>query len=47
VYIINTASLKKQGINAFDKIIKYEMDEFSSHDIDTLFDWKLAELMME
>lgn len=46
IYIINVASLKKQTIGAFEKSIKYEMDEFSSHDIDTLFDWKLAELLI-
>lgn len=46
IYIINVASLKKQTIGAFERSIKYEMDEFSSHDIDTLFDWKLAELLI-
>jgi len=46
IYVINIESLKKQPISSFEKIIKYEMDEFSSHDIDTLFDWKLAELML-
>lgn len=46
IYIINIASLKKQTIGQFEKIIKFEMDEKSSHDIDTLFDWKLAELLI-
>ncbi|WP_445749695.1 acylneuraminate cytidylyltransferase family protein [Polaribacter sp.] len=45
IYIINIESLKKDTIGRFKKIIKYEMDEFSSHDIDTLFDWDMAELM--
>ncbi len=43
VYIINIASLQKQAINQFDKIIKYTMDKKSSLDIDTTEDWQLAE----
>ena len=30
----------------FKKVKKYIMDDFSSHDIDTLLDWKLAETMI-
>lgn len=47
IYIINIASLKNEPIGLFKKVIKYEMDEFSSHDIDTPFDWDMAELMIE
>lgn len=47
IYIINIESLKKEALGAFKKIVKYEMDEFSSHDIDTLFDWDMAALMIE
>ena len=47
IYIINIDTLKKKTISSFEKIIKYEMDEFSSHDIDTTLDWKMAELMIE
>lgn len=47
IYIINIASLNKQPLSAFEKIVKYEMDEISSHDIDTMFDWKMAELMVK
>lgn len=47
IYIINIDALKKKTISSFEKIIKYEMDEFSSHDIDTALDWKVAELMVE
>jgi N-acylneuraminate cytidylyltransferase len=47
IYIINVASLKKQPLSTFKKVVKYEMDDFSSHDIDTLFDWDMAELMIE
>jgi CMP-N,N'-diacetyllegionaminic acid synthase len=46
IFIINIASLKKGIIADFKKIVKYEMDEFSSHDIDTLFDWDVAELIV-
>ncbi len=46
IYIINITSLKKYAIGEFKKVIKYEMDEFSSYDIDTPFDWDMAELMI-
>tara|TARA_R110001583_G_scaffold82491_1_gene218772 strand:- start:9740 stop:10429 length:690 start_codon:yes stop_codon:yes gene_type:complete len=46
IYLINPESLKKSNLNSFKKIVKYEMNEFSSHDIDTEFDWKIAEYMM-
>src|SRR5690554_6273823 len=42
IYIINSTSLKKMPINQFTKVIKYEMDEISSHDIDTMMDWIIA-----
>jgi CMP-N,N'-diacetyllegionaminic acid synthase len=45
IYIINIKSLKTKNINEFMKVKKYVMDEVSSHDIDTLLDWKLAELI--
>lgn len=45
IYIINVASLKSKLMTEFTKIIKYEMDEYSSHDIDTPFDWQLAEFI--
>lgn len=47
IYIINVASLKKGAMGNFKKVIKYEMDEFSSHDIDTLFDWEIAKTIIE
>ena len=46
IYIINIKSLKEKNMSSFEKIIKYEMDDFSSHDIDTIFDWKIAELLI-
>ena len=42
IYVINCKSLKNRDISKFKRIRKYEMDEFSSHDIDTLFDWDIA-----
>lgn len=45
IYIINVESLKKSPLHRFTKIKKYEMDAVSSHDIDTLLDWKLAEIL--
>ncbi len=46
IYIINVESLKQQRLDQFSKIKKFEMDEFSSHDIDTQFDWLLAETLV-
>ncbi|WP_299127616.1 acylneuraminate cytidylyltransferase family protein [uncultured Winogradskyella sp.] len=43
IYIINPKSLKNKTFAAFKKVIKYKMDEMSSHDIDTMLDWRIAE----
>lgn len=43
IYIINTRTLKKKLLVEFTKVRKYVMDELSSHDIDSLFDWLVAE----
>jgi CMP-N,N'-diacetyllegionaminic acid synthase len=45
IYIINIGSLKEKPINEFTKIRKFVMDEWSSHDIDTILDWEVAEVM--
>ena len=47
VYVINTESLKKEPISKFEKIVKYEMDNLHSLDLDTMYDWKIAELMIK
>lgn len=47
IYLINVLSIKKKKINEFDKIVKYEMDEFSSLDIDNKLDWLLAETVID
>lgn len=47
IYIINVNSLKDKGIQGFEKIKKYEMDELSSVDIDNELDWELCELIIK
>lgn len=47
IYIINVDSIKAHPLGEFKKIVKYEMDEYSSLDIDTMFDWELAELIVK
>lgn len=46
IYIINSHSLKEKSLSNFDHIIKYEMDEIHSIDLDTVLDWKLAEIII-
>ncbi len=46
IYVINPISLKQKGMGGFDRIRKYAMPAYYSVDIDTLFDWKMAELML-
>jgi CMP-N,N'-diacetyllegionaminic acid synthase len=47
IYIIDIQSLKKQNSLNFNKVIKYEMDERSSVDIDTEMDWMIAEYILK
>ena len=47
IYIINIKSLKSMQISDFTKVKKYEMDEISSHDIDTMIDWGFAEYLLK
>ena len=47
VYIINPKSIQKKPIGEFESVVKYEMDELSSHDIDTKLDFKVAELILK
>lgn len=47
IYIINIKALKeKKSLTDFVRIKKYVMDEKSSHDIDSNFDWKIAEILL-
>ena len=47
VYVINPKSLKEMNMSEFKKVVKYEMDSLHSVDLDTLFDWKIAELLIK
>ncbi|SFC64302.1 N-acylneuraminate cytidylyltransferase [Algibacter lectus] len=47
IYVINIQSLLKNKMSEFNKVVKYLMNDESSHDIDTLLDWKIAELLMD
>ncbi len=46
IYIINVKSLKSRQISEFTKVKKYVMGEMASHDIDTEFDWLVAETLI-
>jgi N-acylneuraminate cytidylyltransferase len=47
IYIIDVSVLKKKPLTELSKVRKYEMDELSSHDIDSMLDWSLAELLIQ
>ncbi len=46
IYIINPNAFNNKSIGEFKKVKKFVMDEESSHDIDTMIDWKFAEMLM-
>lgn len=46
IYVINPISLKEKGMANFSRIRKYVMHDLFSVDIDNLFDWKIAELIV-
>ena len=47
IYLINALSIKSKKIHEFNKVVKYEMDEISSLDIDNKLDWLFAETVSE
>ena len=47
IYIINVLSIKSKKIHEFKKVIKYEMDEIFSTDIDNKLDWLFAETLID
>lgn len=47
VYVINPISLKEKGLAHFSRIKKSIMEDINSIDIDTPFDWQLAEAILE
>lgn len=46
IYVINVKSLKKMPLGKFLKKKKFVMDTSHSIDLDTLFDWQIAEMML-
>lgn len=47
VYVMNVRSLRSKDLNAFTKIVALEVDELHSLDLDTMLDWKFAELLIK
>ena len=47
IYVINPKSLIEKGMGGFTKIKKYAMPETYSDDLDTMLDWKMAELIIK
>lgn len=47
VYVINVKSLKSRHMSDFKKIKFCEMSEIHSVDLDTMLDWKYAELLIQ
>lgn len=47
IFIINVDNLKLKPLYDFTKVRKYVMDDFSSHDIDTILDWEIAETLIK
>ena len=47
IYIINAESLKQMPLYAFQHKVKYVMDVESSLDLDTIFDWQIAEMIIK
>jgi len=46
IYVISVNSLKKQQLHEMKKVVKYEMSEEFSLDLDTLNDWEKAETIL-
>lgn len=47
IYIINTEALKAKHISEFTKVCKFVMESQYSVDLDSMLDWKIAELMIK
>lgn len=47
VYVINPKRLMEVGLAGLTKVKKYVMDDIHSIDLDTMFDWKVAELILK
>lgn len=46
IYIMNAATLRTTHMHKMQKRVKYVMDDLSSFDLDTMWDWKMAEMMI-
>ena len=47
IYVINAEKLKTTHMHKLQKRVKYVMDDLSSFDLDTMWDWQLAENIIE
>ena len=47
IYIINAEKLKCTHMHNMQKKVKYVMDEMSSFDLDSMWDWKMAESLIK
>ncbi|MEX1211419.1 MAG: acylneuraminate cytidylyltransferase family protein [Balneolaceae bacterium] len=45
IYVINVQSLQEKQPSEFERVVKYEMGELESIDVDTELDWKLLEVV--
>lgn len=46
IYIMNAEKLKTTHMHKMQKRVKFVMDDLSSFDLDTMWDWKMAESIM-
>ena len=47
IYIMNAETLKSTHMHKMQKRVKYVMDDRSSFDLDTMWDWQMAEMMIK
>lgn len=47
IYVINVFSLKQKSVQDFERVVKYEMSELASVDLDTPLDWEVAEMILK
>ena len=47
IYVMNPEVLKTTHMHKMSRRVKYVMDDLSSFDLDTMWDWKMAEMLMK
>ncbi len=47
IYVMNAEVLKSTHMHIMQKRVKYVMDDLSSFDLDTMWDWKMAEMIIK